>query len=54
MELNEILQALILRYHTVFPDWEFLVLSLPKNDADERNAWELLQKEVEGKYDFLG
>lgn len=35
-EINEIINAVIRRYQAVFPDWEVMFLSLPKNDPEER------------------
>lgn len=37
LEINEIIQAVIGRYEAVFPDWEVMFLSLPKNDPAERS-----------------
>lgn len=33
-EINEIIEAVTLRYQEVYPDWEVMFLSLPRNDPD--------------------
>ena len=35
-EINEIMAAVRRRYQILFPDWEVLYLSCPKNDPDAR------------------
>ncbi len=34
--LNEIMDAVRLRYKTVFPEWEIIYLAIPKQDSQER------------------
>ena len=34
-ELSLIIAAVIERYKAVFPDWEVMFLSLPRNDSDD-------------------
>ena len=36
LEINEIIHALIRRYQKVYPGWEVVFLSLPKDDPAER------------------
>ena len=35
-QISEIIQALILRYGQIHPDWDVSFLSLPKNDPIQR------------------
>lgn len=34
--IDEIIDALRRRYHTLFPDYEIIFLSLPRSDREER------------------
>ena len=50
VELNEMLHAIQLRYHALFPEWETVYLALPTNNQKERKRcleeqFEILQKQ---------
>ena len=35
-DLSEFVQAFVARYHRLFPDYEIIFLSMPKNDPAQR------------------
>lgn len=48
-EISEMIKAIVQRYEAVYPGWEVLFLSLPKDDPDQRRryleaAFGILQK----------
>ena len=44
LEINEIIQAVIHRYNTVFPDWEVIFLSLPLQSKERE---QLIEQSIE-------
>lgn len=40
-QLNEIIQAVIRRYQTLFPDWDVMFLSLSRNPEERRKQLDL-------------
>lgn len=39
VEISAIIEAVVERYSFVYPDWEVMVCSLPKNDPNERKLY---------------
>ena len=50
-ETDQIVQAVIRRYGTIYPGWEIIFLSLPKDDAVQRRRMleNILQLEAKEK-----
>ena len=44
-QINEIIQAVVKRYARVFPDWEVIFLSLPRNNPAKRR--EMIQSALD-------
>ena len=40
LEISEIIQAVIKRYHHVYPDWEISFLALPKDPGERKSHLE--------------
>lgn len=47
LELSQIVQALLSRYHVLFPDEEVIFLSLPLHDREERaRLWAMMTEQA--------
>ena len=36
LEIGEVIQAVIRRYQKIYPEWEAIFLTIPRNDPEER------------------